>query len=172
MREICCSFGVIDQLPISADAKISLKIDNSTWAFSVPATPGPAKNSRPVVQTKLLRGMNPRWGESSVPSFKRSYSSSLHTTEKIVNKIRLNKQYSQLTVSFLGCLMSAAASYMQALGKSRKTGLKLFQVFLLVLNVPLYSNYHAIIGISSWQDKMSGLQTAGARRNLNYTACC
>lgn len=108
MREICCSFGVTDQLPISADAKISLKINNSTWAFSVPAAPGPAKDSKSAAQAKLLRHMNPIWGRIQRAIFQMVFPSSLHTTEKIVNKIRLNEQYFWLNISVLGYVMSAA----------------------------------------------------------------
>lgn len=46
-----------------------------------------------------------------------------------------------------GCLMKtaqSAASDMQTLGK-RKPGLRLFQVFCLVLNVLLYSKYLAAL---------------------------
>lgn len=105
MREIWCSFGVIDQLPISADAENSLKIDNSTWAICVPATPDPAKNSRPAARAKLPRGRNPRWGDANVPSFKRSFPSILHMTKKIT---RWKEQYYWVTISALGCLMRAA----------------------------------------------------------------
>lgn len=86
MREICCSFGVIDQLPNSADAEISFKIGNSPWAICVPVAPDPIKNSRPAAQARLSKGRNPRWGDANVSSF---------------------KWYYWVTISVLGCLMKA-----------------------------------------------------------------